>query len=282
MRNYKKRYSALNEAIKTLQDVQIKSSPSEVDGASAYRDSLTYSLRIWVLGQQIIERDGEFIQPSDWEAAGSRELFFYLLFNRPSTREQIGLALWPDISVQQLRQIFHATLHRVRDAVGSNVIIFDNELYSINPDIALWCDVKEFKAAVKRAKLSSPLLAHSEILWRRAVDLFCGEFLPEFDSDWITGHRTSLTATYIDSLMALANCVRTRGDIQEAITFLKRALEIEPFQENIHRSLLSCYRLLGDNSLIARHLHKMTELFWDELGAEPSPETREFANHLRH
>lgn len=240
----------------------------------------TYSLRISVLGQETIKRDGDKIPSSDWEAASARELFFYLLFGKASSREQLGLILWPDSSSLQVRQKFHATLRRARNAIGANVIVFENDLYSINPKIDLWYDVHEFKLTVKQARLSSPLLAHSEILWDRAVKLYNGEFLPAFDSDWVISYREILSQMYIDALISLANCIRVRGDIREAIRVLKQALETDPYREDIHRTLLNYYKLLGDHSTIVRHMRALNHLFVTELGTIPSAETRNLSKTL--
>ena len=265
------RYAVLLEGIRDLEAAQRElENLDDIDEAVDIK--ATYSLRISVLGHETVERDGKKIPISDWQAASARELFFYLLFKRPSTREEIGLALWPDSSSQQLRQKFHTTIHRMRDAVGANAIVFEDELYKVNPCVDLWCDVFEFKAAIKQARLSSPLLVHTEVLWQRAVDLYQGDFLPAFDVDWVVAYREAITQQYVEALVGLAQCVRQRGDLQRAIDLLKRALEVDPLQDELHCLLLRDYHTLGQHSMIVRHMQSLTRIFWDELRSSPSPE----------
>ncbi len=262
-------YKSLQQRVEKLELAQLENlSPEEIT-----RPAPTYSLYLSVLGRENIERDGAKVSTSDWQAVSARELFFYLVFNRPSTRDELGAILWPNSSTQQIRQKFHSTLHRIREALGTNVILFENELYMINPQLDLWCDAFEFKATVKRARLNSSLVAHTEILWRRAVDLYQGDFLADFDTHWALNFRESFTQMYLDALVALADCVRLRGDLQEAISLLKRAVDIDPFREDIHRLLLKDYRILGNRSLIVRHMRHLNRLFLEELGTRPSPET---------
>lgn len=278
VKQHRDRYSTLIYEMERLEAEQVVNAPStETDWVPSYP---TYSLRVAVLGQESVERDDRKIPSSYWEAASARELFFYLLFGKAASREQLGLILWPDSSALQVRQKFHATLHRVRNAVGTNAILFENDLYSLNPAIDLWCDVNEFKATIKQARLSSPLLAHAEILWRRAVELYKGDFLPDFDSEWVIGCRESLNQMYLDALISLAGCIRMRGDIREAIRYVKRALEIDPYREDIHRVLLNYYKLLGDRSTIIRHMRTLNQLFMTEFGTTPSPETLDLSKTL--
>ena len=267
----KGRYEVLYRGLQSLEEAQDK--VRIVQEPYDATNSITYTLRVSVLGREIIERDTKKVSLSDWQAVSARELFFYLLFRGASTREEIALALWPDSSAQQIRGKFHATLHRVRDAVGTNSIVFENELYSINPKIDLWCDVDKFKTLIKQAQMSSHLIPHTELLWRQAIRLFQGDFLSAFDAVWVVTYRELLTNMYLDALVALANCVRLRGNLQESISLLKCALEVDPLRENIHRLLLKDYKTLGDRSLIVRHVQQLNNLFWSELGVRPSPET---------
>ena len=76
------------------------------------------TLRIFALGRARVEKDGLPLDSPDW-IQKSRELLYYLLsFPQGRTKEQIGLALWPEASTSQLRSSFHDTLYRLRRALG--------------------------------------------------------------------------------------------------------------------------------------------------------------------
>jgi two-component SAPR family response regulator len=188
--------------------------------------------------------------------------------------------LWADSSSQQVRQKFHTTVRRCRDAIGANVVLFDDDRYFVNTDVDIWCDVVEFEALFKEARLTSPLRAHTENLWRRAVDLYRGDLLPSFDTEWIEAYGETLEQMYLDALFGLGDCIRRRGDFQEAISIFQRALEIDPYREDFHRVILTCYDAIGDHSLIHKQVETLKQLLDTDLGITPSIETLTLAQSL--
>lgn len=240
----------------------------------------TYSLRVCTLGTESIERDGTKIPSSAWRAAKAREIFLYLLFNGAQNREQICLEIWPDSSMQKARQNFHTTMHRARQAVGLNVINFDEEIYQINPEVDVWCDARELDDLARQANHLSRRDPRTEDLLRRAVSLYKGDFLMSVDADWASALREKLRATYLDALIGLGECARARSDYRAAINAFKRALDIDPYREDIMRAVMMCYGELGEKSQALSHFHKLRALLWEDLATEPSPETLALARSL--
>lgn len=240
----------------------------------------TYRLRVQTFGQQQVDRDGARLTTSDWRANAARELFFYILFAGPATRDEINLTFWPDGSSKSVRQRFHTTLHRARNALGENAIIFQDNLYQLNPATEIWCDAHELESLTTQARLLSPRDARTEDLWGKAVDLCKGEFLPSLDADWVMSRREYLHEAYIEALIGLGECARARGDVRAALSAFKRALDKEPYREDINRAIMICYADLGEKHRIISHLNQLKQLLWQELAIDPSPETIELANRL--
>lgn len=272
-------FGILTRDLKRLQEVRSQATATVRQIASPLEQQ-TYSLRVRTLGVESIERDGARIPNSEWRATAAREMFLYLLFAGPETREQISLAFWPDSSLKRVRSNFHTTLYRARQALGENVIVFLEDMYQINPDIDLWCDAHELQVLTKQARLLPPRDARTEDLWRRAVDLYRGDFLPSLDPNWVLPLRESLREAYLEALVGLGECARARHDLPNAVHAYKRALEEEPYREDIHRSIMVCYGQMGERKLILGHLRSLEELLLDELGVEPSDETLALARRL--
>ncbi|KXK19888.1 MAG: regulatory protein LuxR [Chloroflexi bacterium OLB15] len=239
-----------------------------------------YNLRVHTLGREKIERDGVPVLPADWRAAAARELFFYLLFEGPKRRETISLDFWPDSSAARVRSNFHTTLYRVRQALGENVIVFNNDTYQINPDIDIWCDAQEFQVMIERAQGLSIRDARTEDLFRRAVDLYQGDFLPQLNGEWIDSYRERLSEAYLDSMVGLGRCAHARRDLPQALRLFKQALKLDPFHEEVHRLIMSCYAERGERQKVYLHLKQMQQLFRDELAVEPTRETIQHARSL--
>src|SRR5262249_58489580 len=75
-------------------------------------------LRIKALGAATVHRGDTALTAADWGYAKPRELLFLLAASAPMTRDQLGAALWPDLSHQQLGNALHTALRELRRALG--------------------------------------------------------------------------------------------------------------------------------------------------------------------
>ncbi len=273
------RFAALADALRQMDALnnKVTARPPQLQSVP---QTATYSLVVQCFGAEQVERDGVPVASSAWKALAARTLFFYLLFKGAVTREQIGLDFWPDDEAEPIRQKLHATLGRIRRAAGANVIRYEDNLYSINPELDLWCDVFEFETAVSRAQLSSPQLAQTEVLWRRAVELYKGPFLQAFTQDWVIDYRQALEIKYLNALLALGQSLRLRGAIQDAVECFRRATTVDSYREDIHRELMLCYAMVGRRDLILRQMERLSELLREELDIRPAVETYALVENL--
>ncbi|GJG89444.1 hypothetical protein tb265_46250 [Gemmatimonadetes bacterium T265] len=77
------------------------------------------ALRTDVLGGFAVWRDGRALADDELPGSKVRELLLWLVLHpRGGTKEQVGLALWPEASAAQLRSNFHVTMHHLRRALG--------------------------------------------------------------------------------------------------------------------------------------------------------------------
>lgn len=271
--------SFLRGDLDRLHTAQNKTPAPAVATGQLFRQ-ITYSLRVWTLGQERIERDGKQVLPSEWRAAAAKELFLYLLLVGPASREELSLLFWPDNSSRQVRNNFHTTLYRARQALGENVIILDDDRYSINPDVALWCDVHDMQKLIQQAQLLSARDARTEDMWRKAVRLYRGEFLSSLLSDWAAFQREKLQETYVEALAGAANCSRARGNLSESLSLLKQALHGNPYREDIYRAIIQCYADLGERHQVLAWFQRLERVFREELGIKPSQDTVDLVERL--
>jgi DNA-binding SARP family transcriptional activator len=273
------RFEPLMRGLKQLRDAQPKE-PVSASSGRGESGKYTYSLRILTLGQESIERDGEHIPVAEWRATTAREVFLYLLFNGRQSRERISLVFWPENSTRRVRSNFHTTLYRIRQALGENVITFQDGLYLVNPDLDVRCDATQFEQLAVQARLLSPRDARTEDMWRRARELYQGEFLPSLDAEWVVPRRESLQEVYIEALIGLGKCMRARHDVKGALEAFRQALEVDPYQEDAHRSIMNCYADLGEKKRILDHLQGLQIRLRRDLAIEPSEETLTLAASL--
>ena len=272
------RFGHLLSALKTL---RAASSIAVFTPAIALSgDPRTYRLRLYLLGDERIERDGHLLSPTDWRATTAREMFLYLQFNGARSREAISLIFWPDASPERVRSNFHTTLYRARQAVGEDVILFEDGRYVINSDVDIWCDAIEMEKACDLARLLPPRDARTEDLWRQAVDLYQGPLLPSLYADWIERRRVTVEGLYMEALLGMSECARSRRDYRSALRWLGRALDIDPLREDVHRTLMITYSKMGEKHLVARQYEMLRQHLRQEMGVLPSQETESLARLL--
>jgi LuxR family maltose regulon positive regulatory protein len=248
----------------------------------SHADQDTYSLRILTLGQEQVERDGVPVSSSEWRSSTSKMLFLYLFFKGPHKREELELVFWPDSSETQVRQTFHTTLHRARQALGKNVILFEDDDYLINPTLEVACDALELKSLIDQARPLPYHDARTEHLWRRATEIYRGDFLPSVDDEWVLAQRQAMSSLYMEALVSLGYCARSRNDLRAAVDAFMRVLDEDPYREDVHREILKCYVALGQTNQVLTHYQELRQRLWDELGVAPSDETESLVKKLLH
>jgi hypothetical protein len=170
-------------------------------------------LRIFALGPARVEKDGHPLTSPDW-VQKPRELLYYLLSHLPRTKEQIGLALWPDASTTQVRSSFHDTVYRLRRALGGKEwITFEKGRYAFNRSLPYSFDVEAFEenlSEARRARTKAPEQAIRHL--QKAVGLYGGDFLENSaDSEWVMLRQEELGQAYQEALLVLGAPLRPRA-----------------------------------------------------------------------
>jgi len=171
-------------------------------------------LRVSALGPLEISLDGAQLPAAAWSSAKPRELLLYLVCHPGGrTRDQIGLALWADVSPAQRKNDFHITLHQLRNTLGRpDWIVFEEERYRINPRLPVEFDGRQFEADVRAARAA---LAKSENAAPLALALarYRGDFLDDAGAgagDWHLEYRDRWHRLYVEGQLALAEPSRLR------------------------------------------------------------------------
>jgi len=200
------------------------------------------------------------------------ELLLYLLLNpKGSTKEQVGLAFWPDASTSQLRNNFHVTLHRVRKALGgSDWVTLERDRYRIAPELIESCDVTEFETLIRAKKLD------------QAVELYRGDLLAgEQVGDWALEHSDRLQRLYVDALMTLGARYIEEEQHRKAAEAYRRVLERDEIHEDATQGLMRCHAALGEKPQALRLYQQFSEKLKTELQTKPRVETVKLFESLR-
>lgn len=139
--------------------------------------------------------------------------------------------------------------------------------------MSIWCDALVFRRYVQEAKMLPYLDARTDDLYRKAIALYRGEFLPGLDTEWTMAHREALYEMHISALIGSGHCARARGEFNDAIIQFKQALKIDPYREEAYRATFTCYAGMGELNSVLKQYNVMSAMFQTELGIKPSLET---------
>jgi predicted ATPase/DNA-binding SARP family transcriptional activator len=249
--------------------------------AQASADKPSGPLRVRALGRATVELGDTALTAADWGYAKPRELLFLLITSRPLTREQLGAALWPELSHKQLGNALHTALRELRRALGDhNWIVYAAGHYSVNRDRAFDCDVDEFESSLADAGRARPASAGLPDL-RRAIAAYGGDFLAGMTvGEWAHARRDELRRRFETALLATGRLHMAGGKYQAAVTVFRRAIEHEPLNESAHRELMTCWAQLGENGRAVRHYTELTAMLKEQVGVPPAAETTALAERL--
>ncbi len=238
-------------------------------------------LTIFTLGAGQVFRDGRALTMNDWTYGKARELLFYLVCHPSRSKEQIGLALWPDVSDAQLRNNFRVVLYHLRQALGrAEWIHFKDGSYGFNRSLPCWIDCQAFESRVAAARAA--LDADQAILdLQEAIALYREEFLTDLAVDWPVLHREELRRLYQGALLLLGKLLLAADRYAEAEPIYQRALDQDSYLEAAHRGMMRCLVHLGERGQALRHYDALVTLLAQDLGSQPARETVALGARLR-
>lgn len=250
--------------------------PSGAFSSPTPRAPRRYVLELYALRGAQVFYEGEAVV--SWEAAVARDLAFLLALHPDGLpRDQIIVALWPDISPAKASSQFYATMHRLRKALSKDIVVYDHGLYRLNPAQPYWYDVDEFRrlARIGRGKGEAAHLARVQ-----AIHLYQTDFLEMCDCEWADEVRYNLHMEMLNLLTTEANYALENGDVAEAEVLFSRLLGYDPYAEHAHRGLIQCYLRRNDRDGAMRQFRECFRVL-DEVGGEPSPETMALYRSVR-
>jgi DNA-binding SARP family transcriptional activator len=229
-------------------------------------------LEIRILGPMRVAREGQPVPEAAWGTEKAKALLAYLLWKGATgtTREELSMALWPGRPVDEAANVFHVTLHRLRQALepelrrvrDSRYILHERRRYRFNFDAAHWLDVAAFQDLARESDVEA---------LREAVALYRGSYLE--DAGWdlpaeVEIQRRMLERLYADVLRRLI----ARSDDEGAMPYLEKLVSVEPAEEAAHRALVLGYLSRGRRDLARRQVARWREVV-EELHLGPSRET---------
>jgi LuxR family maltose regulon positive regulatory protein len=230
-------------------------------------------LQIFTLGAARVLRDGQAIDKIAWQSAPAKELFFYFAIHpRAWRKEEVIASLWEDMPVAKANDVFHSSIYRIRRALFPDCLVYHDGLYQLNGEAERWIDVDEFERLIGEAERAADPSVAADLM-RRGLELYQGDLLQEFYSDWCQSRREGLREKYLGALRGLAQHHARGGEYEPAIELCRSALKKDNLREEIYRELMALYFQMGDRTAAIQTYRRCAQVLEDELGVTPMSET---------
>ncbi|MEM7797632.1 MAG: BTAD domain-containing putative transcriptional regulator [Chloroflexota bacterium] len=186
------------------------------------------------------------------------------------TRPQLETLLWGEAAQENAQTSLRTAVYKLNKQ-------FDGILKTTRKTIELdlekvnSVDAIEFEEAISKEGIAA---------LEQAVGIYQGEFLAgiivpdssEFEY-WLLQTRERLRLALLSGLETLIENHSTLRQYEEAITYARQFLEIEPWQESIHRHLMLLLARTGQYAEALKQYQLCTEALEKELGVPPMAET---------
>lgn len=228
-------------------------------------------LQVRLLGQFDLRADGKrVVLPT--RAAQSLFAFLILTAGTAHRREKLAGQFWPETLDENARGYLRRELWRIRKALSSphvspsEYLLAEELTIAFSPQSDYWLDVAQLERDL--TPQDSPEVRINQ------VSVYQGELLPGFYEDWVVLERQRLQALFEDRMQQLLECLVAEKRWTTVLEWGEKWLALGATPEPAYRALMLAHAARGDMSKVAALYQRCVEGLRDDLGVEPSVETR--------
>jgi PAS domain S-box-containing protein len=192
-------------------------------------------------------------------------------------RTKLATLLWADEREASARHSLRQALSSIRAVFGADAVLADEEWVSCRPGV-IAVDAIEFEQRTDGGTLEAI---------EEAAQIYCGDFLegqeigePAFD-EWLLVERERLKDVARRNLGQLLVRRTLDPDLEAAINTARRLIQLDPFDEAVHRSLMLLYVRQRRTTQAIRHFRNFSRCLRQELGVAPDPQTMTLHEAIR-
>ncbi len=243
----------------------------------------TDRIEIRLLGPLHVRRaDSTVVEPGAWRTGKTLDLLRLLALDadQPVSVASLLEKLWPDVDEAHGRASLRTAASQLRRALRSDCI--ERRLGGLVLRHA-WVDTIAFRSLALEAKsaLRERQPARVVALTREAEALYVSDFTAHDDgSGWALEARESLAAVRRALLVDAAECAIALHWMRDGVELANKALAVDSCSERAYRALMQAYAGLGETEQALRAFERCRTMLAEELGADPSAQTRAVHMHI--
>lgn len=202
-----------------------------------------------------------------------RALLAYLALNsgKPFPRSFLAGFLWGDQAEDKARHSLSQSLSSICDSLGQSSSAMQRSRKEVL--------IKSESISVDLAEFFNLAADQSIDNCLNAIELYQEGLLSEVDvsepvyEEWVTQKRIEAQQCLIDCGLFLLTGA-DKADISSEVDIAQKLIRVDPYCEIAHQHLIRRYVLSGQFKSAQQHYRSCEKLFLDDLGIEPSPETK--------
>lgn len=242
------------------------------------------TLQVQMLGQFTLRYGDRTISDSDDRSRRVWSLLAYMLYNhgRSFAQEELIHLYWSNNEKSAdpgnaLKSIFHrirTALDKLQPGLGRLLIRRKAGRYFWNNVMPLSLDIEDFEAhfhAAEAAGDDDVRLAE----YQAALALYAGDPLPRMtDEIWTIPIVAYYHSLYTRAAAGAIELLEKQERTVEAVALCRRAIHIEPYQEDLYEHLMRGLLRTGDMKGAMSVYEEMSELLFAHFGVMPSETLR--------
>lgn len=225
-------------------------------------------------------------QPIHFATRRTAAVFAFLAYHRGKVfpRDTLAEKFWPDNNTEAARNSLRVALSHLRKHVEPNgvtpgsILVANRSTVSLSSH-AVATDVMQFHHALTLEANASDTTSKIQYLLT-AVELYRGLLLQGWYDEWIYPEQAQLAETYVAVLGRLTDLLRMTGELERALEFARRAVQVEPLREANHKRLIEMYAVVGRHEAALQQYRELERVFRQELDVEPARSTRELMERI--
>ena len=195
--------------------------------------------------------------------------------DRPLGRDELAELLWPERTQEQSRMNLRGAIYRLRGQIEPYLLITRQNL-ALNPHATIDLDARQFERYLAAGQLAA------------AVALYRGDFLEGFYLDgspafeqWALLERERLRTLALSAYERLIDETATAGQLDAAIAYAQRLLQLDALHEPTHRQLMRLLAHAGQRSAALAQYEICRQLLSSELDVAPDEMTTMLHERIR-
>jgi DNA-binding SARP family transcriptional activator len=243
-------------------------------------------LALFLLGPFQVTLDGKPV--TAFESDKVRALLAYLAVeaDQPHRREKLAGLLWGERSDQDARRNLRCALSNLRKVIDDprampSFLTISHQAIYFNSASDAWVDATAFVRL-----LESPAEAVHEL--EDALKLYRGDFLEGFSisdsvsfEEWALLQRERFHWQALSALHRLAVIYEGRCEYERALSYARRQVELDPWQEEAQRQVMRLLALSGQRAAALAQYEAFRRALAEELGVEPARATTGLYERIR-